>query len=116
MPPAHRFVSDWSKENFLKWAREQIGDHAQEFCEGIFQRKDHPQQAYKACMGVLQLRKNYGKDRIEKACQRALAYNAISYHSLKSILERNLDQQPQNNTKSLTIPMHENIRGPQYYQ
>jgi hypothetical protein len=33
-----------------------------------------------------------GKDRLEKACQRALQYGDYGYHTIRTILERGLDK------------------------
>ena len=33
----------------------------------------HPQQGYRLCLGILRLGKAYRADRLEAACQRALA-------------------------------------------
>jgi hypothetical protein len=39
------------------------------------------------------LAKNYGRERLEAACGRALAIGARSYSSVNSILKNNLDRQ-----------------------
>ena len=76
----------------------------------------HPEQGYRRCLGILSLSRQYGGDRVELACSRALAFQAISYQSVKQILKNNLDAaalpDPADERPPLT---HENIRGAAYY-
>ncbi len=60
----------------------------------------------------------YGKDRVEKASQRALAIKAYGYKHLLSILENGLDELPLPNEEQqqlITEKQHENIRGSSYF-
>ena len=53
------------------------------------------------------------------ACARALAINAPTYTSVKSILAQNLDRQPLPSVQLALIPhppAHENLRGATYYR
>lgn len=73
--------------------------------------KPHPELGYRACFGVLRLAKEVGNERLEAACQRALAINACSLKSIKSILSTGLDKRPlPEQPRQLTI-VHSNIRG-----
>ncbi len=77
-----------------------------------------PQQAFRACLGVLRLGKKYGGKRLQKACARALSIGAISYKSIESILKQGLDQKPLIDSsfdKKPTAITHDNLRGPNYY-
>jgi len=62
------------------------------------------------------LSKKYTPPRLERACERALSIGGISYKSVKSILERNLDKEniigQEMSPKNI---IHENIRGGGYY-
>lgn len=76
----------------------------------------HPQQGFRACMGVMRLGKLYGAERLEAACGRALRLAAVTYRSINSILKSGLDRQsaPASPPAVASIS-HENIRGSQYY-
>lgn len=76
-----------------------------------------PQQAYRACLGLLRLGKRYGNERLEKACHKALAAGASRYQHVESILKNNLEEAPIN-SNFINSPLieHENVRGPEYYQ
>ncbi len=62
----------------------------------------------------------FPKNRIERACQRAIRYNAVNYRTIKIILDKKLDEQPLPDinialTSSPKPLIHENIRGAEYY-
>jgi hypothetical protein len=72
---------------------------------------------YRACLGILRLAKTYSNPRLEAACRHALAAQACSYQSLKSILKRGLDRRPSLTPEAeRSSPQHENLRGSHYYQ
>ena len=81
----------------------------------ILDRKQHPEQAYKSCVGILGFAKKVGNDRLTKACQRALGYGIYNYKTIQKILEMGLDTQMEEE-ESVEMPQHDNIRGEEYYQ
>jgi transposase len=115
MPPQHRFYAQWSPERFTKWAQS-IGDDAAEMIRIVLKSRKHPEQAFKSCMGILNLVNKYEPARVNKACGRALEFGFHSYKRIKSILDKGLEQEPLAESKELSISSHENIRGSQYYQ
>jgi hypothetical protein len=79
--------------------------------------RTYPEQAYKACMGIIHLSRHYEPARVEAAAERALKFNACSYRSMKAILAAGLDQQDnQENGRQMSLPLHRNVRGKEYYQ
>ena len=90
-----------------------------EVIEKMLESQSHIQQAVRSSVGVIQLGKSFGKERLESACQRALTIRAINYKSVLSILKNNLDQFPVINKSPLTHvteQSHKYIRGKQYFQ
>ena len=81
----------------------------------ILQSRRHVEQGYRACLGILRLGDRFSKPRLEAACQRALAINALSYRSVESILTHGLDRQPLTPAIPTPSPPHENLRGPVYF-
>lgn len=79
--------------------------------------RPHPEQGYRACLGIMRLGKEYGSERLEAACTRALVIGARSYRNVKSILDKGLDRQalPTKSASSPEAIEHENVRGPDYY-
>ena len=78
-------------------------------------KRVHPQQGFLACMGILNLDRDYKPERIEAACGRALKMRACTYKSVKAILRNNLDQQVLDEVPQAALPLHENVRGGGYY-
>ncbi|MEI7832790.1 MAG: hypothetical protein WCJ56_06300 [bacterium] len=117
MPPNHRFVKGWSPDYFVGKGS-LIGPHTTEVFRQIFARYKHPEQAYKACMGVLALARQYTPERLEAASTRALHFQSPSYRTLKNILTQGLDQQPiAGEPAQQPLPFtHDNVRGSAYYR
>jgi transposase len=110
LPSSHRFVSEWSPEKFTRWAAT-IGKSTEEYIKQVLETKQYPEQGYKSCLGILGFAKRVGQQRLENACERALHYQAYSYHTIRNILEKGLDRLASENSKELKLPFHENIRG-----
>jgi transposase len=84
--------------------------------ETILTSRPHPQQGFRACLGLMRLGKRYGDERLEAACQRAITLGACAYKSIESMLKHDLDRQPLPAKPAAVSPVtHNNIRGPQYY-
>lgn len=78
--------------------------------------RQHPQQVYRACLGVLRLAKDYGNARLEAASARAIDLKAPNYLFIDSTLKNGLDQQPSPVAAQADLPLtHANVRGPNYY-
>lgn len=116
---AHRQYKDWSPEYFKTKAK-QHGVAVMMFIEGLLNQFDYPEVGYKRAMGVIQLHKQYGSERLNNACQRALYGEALSYNRVKNILKNNLDKEYQLFDKlqenQTHIPTHANIRGSKAYK
>ena len=120
LPDNVRFVKDWSVEQFTGLAGG-IGVSVYGFFLKIFEHKAHPEQGYKACMGILNLRKGFCDERINAACKRADHFENYSYKTIKNILEKGLDKvdylpHAQSDNQPLLEENHPNIRGGDYYE
>ena len=116
MPKAHQEKAEWTPERILHWAAT-VGEHTSRLIDALIERKPHPQQAFRAAVGIIRLGKRYGNTRVEAACRRAYATNAISFSSIDSILKHRLDELPlpQDAKQSSLLLMHDNVRGAGYY-
>jgi transposase len=115
MTPAHQQVGGWDSKRLLDWAQK-IGPHTHATVENMLGSRRHPQQSYRACLGVLRMGKDYSNPRLEAACSRALTINAANYRSVSSILKNGLDKQSQIEATQTTLPLtHSEVRGPEYY-
>lgn len=116
LPSTHQFLVNWSPQSFIQKAAD-IDPSVEELIIQILDQKQHPEKAYKSCMGVLFLEKKVGSPRLINACKRALEYGIHSYRTVKSILEKGLDQLDEDaSSQSDQLPPHNNIRGNNYYQ
>jgi len=115
MPPSHQKWADWTPDRFIRWA-EKIGPNTSRFIDKLLLLRPHPQQAFRSAMGILRLAKDYGNQRLEAACSRALIIGGVSYRSVASILKHSLDQKPlDQNSEGPPAIIHRNIRGKKYY-
>ena len=82
----------------------------------IMARRAHPQQGYRAALGILRLGDAHGSERLEAASKRAIALGTYRYQSIAYFLKAGLDKQPLP-TASVPPPtiLHDNIRGADYY-
>jgi transposase len=94
MPSAHRRYAEWTIERIRADAAA-IGPSTAKLTALILESRPHPEQGYRACIGILRLARHYGADRLEAACDRGLDIGARSYGSIQSILKHGLDQRPQ---------------------
>jgi transposase len=90
MPSSHQRYADWTPGRLKRQAGE-IGRNTATLVELILTEKTHPEQGFRACIGILRLAKGYGAERLEAACARALEIGARSYTSVSSILKTNRD-------------------------
>ncbi len=115
MPEHHRHHAQFSPERLQRWAA-RIGPETAALILEVLRERPHPEQGYRACLGILRLAKSYSDERLNAACARALILGTHRYKSIASILKKGLDQQPLNPTTEPQLPTdHGNLRGPGYY-
>lgn len=116
MASEHQFVSDWTPQRFISWGAS-IDKSVEIFIINLLEKKQHPEQAYKSCVGVLSLAKKVGNERLINACKRALDYNIYNYKIIQTILDKGLDLLLEDNADEQSkLPEHKNIRGNNYYK
>ncbi len=114
MPENHKYQDNWDPDKLMSWAAS-IGPGAKEAVETVLCRKEHPEQGYKTCLGILNLGKEYGRERLNRACRRALEHDSVSYKFIHNNLKNGLEDEPSEEPAQMGLFSHENIRGPQYY-
>jgi transposase len=116
MPESHRQHAQWTPQRITGWAAK-TGPATAALVTRIVESRPHPEQGYRAALGIIRLAGRYGPKRAEAACARALALRACSYRSVESILRNGLDRQPlPGDVPQLPPhPAHANVRGPGYY-
>jgi transposase len=114
MPKAHQEYLEWTPPRLVRWAAK-TGPATAGLVEEIMLSRAHPQQGFRACLGVMRLGQIYGAERLEAACQRALAVGGVSYKSVRSILASGLDGEPLEESAEVAPIEHGNVRGGSYY-
>ena len=79
--------ADWCLEK-----AQQVGPSCRQVLERLF--SDRVLDNLRAAQGIIRLRKDYGDNRLEAACRRALAFEHVRYRAIKTILQKGLDQVP----------------------
>lgn len=115
MPSSHRRYAEWTPARIAREA-ERVGSATAGLCAAIMRAKPHPEQGFRACLGILRLAKSYGSERLEAACRRGLDIGATTYGSIASILKSGLDRAYREEGTVEPSPIdHTNIRGGGYY-
>jgi len=114
MASSHRRYAGWTIERIRKDAAA-IGPATLALCNLILEERPHPEQGFRACLGIIRLARSYGRERLEAASARAIDISARTYGSVKSILANNLDRRSAHRPADGTAIVHANIRGPRYY-
>ena len=111
---AHQFITEWTPQRFINWAGT-INEDVKTYITNLLERKQHPEQAYKSCMGVLSFAKKVGNERLIRACRRAIDFDTYNYKIIQTILENGLDKLDEDQQEK-DLPDHNNIRGENYYE
>jgi transposase len=115
MPASHRAQREWTPQRLIAWGLS-LGAATAAVVRWQMEHRPHPEQGYRACLGLQRLARQFGTARLEAACARALSIRSPTYRSVNSILAAGLDrQQVPAAPAQAALPLHENVRGPDYY-
>ena len=118
MPEPHQYLGRWSPETLKDWSK-RVGPEVHEWVASRLDERDHPQQAYRVCLGLLSLANKYPGS-IEHVCRvanrngiRKLARieNMCRNSKGKTPLFPEQDQEPYRLSQD-----HKNIRGAGQYR
>lgn len=113
-PTSHQKYLEWTPSRIINWAGD-AGSYTGKLAQQILAQRPHAEQGYRSCLGLIRLGERYGKERLNAACKRALFFGTPQYQSIKSILEKGLDQVPLEKAPEPEPIMHQNIRGKEYF-
>ena len=116
--PKYGNDSDEADEVARRWAgaliemteAQTIGPHTAQLVQALMESRQHPQQAYRSCLGILSLARKYTSRQLETVCQRLLPAHLLSSSDEKAEME-----QLANQTSPEHLPAQEKVRGPSYY-
>lgn len=113
--PNDRHFSQWNTVHELEWALS-VGTQTQAFLQLLFSASTIKEQGYRSATALKRLQRDFGAERLEGACGRAIAIGANSLSSVRSILRTGLDQQqPPGADPQEAAFDHPNVRGSNYY-
>ena len=114
MPASHRRYAGLTPAELCRRAQA-VGPNTAALVELILRTKPHPEQGFRACLGIVRLAKPHGRDALEAACLRANEIGGLSYSSVKSILQNNLHRHRPTKPAEGPAITHPNIRGATYF-
>ena len=114
MPASHRRYAGLTPAELCRRAQA-LGPNTAALVELILRTKPHPEQGFRACLGIVRLAKPHGRDALEAACLRANEIGGLSYSSVKSILQNNLHRHRPTKPAEGPAITHPNIRGATYF-
>ena len=113
-PASHRRHAEVTPQ-MLRERAARIGPATAILVDVILRDRPHPEQGFRSCLGILRLARSYGPERLDAACDRALAINTRTMTSVKSILLNRLDGRRLVQPPEAPPITHANIRGPKFF-
>jgi transposase len=116
MPKKHAKHQQWSPGRLKNWAKD-IGPEVLLWVSDQLESREHPELAYRVCLGLLNLTRSYPAVRLNNACAIANQKALVKLKNIKAILNSNQDKLPLDKTEeTITLPQdHENVRGPKCF-
>jgi hypothetical protein len=95
-----------------------IGPNTGEYMGKLINSSQFKDSMLGACRGIFRLARLCGHDRIEAACSRGLQGSRYNLKVIKTILDKNLENQPLHTPVVLSPDTreHENLRGDQFFK
>lgn len=112
LTPAEHAYGLWTPDRELQWASG-IGPQTMAFVEQRLAAIGGKTAGYRLGLGMRKLSTEFGADRVEAACAKAVSNGATSVASVRAILVNRLDMAGSRITEA-NFP-HENLRGPEHY-
>lgn len=101
----------------IAWAA-QTGPATAQVVAHILASRAHPEQGYRACLGLLRLGQAFSPERLEAVARRALHFRSCSFKALRAILTAGLDRLALPNAHpaaDASLAPNDNVRGADYY-
>ena len=117
----HKYPTEWNPEKFIADAA-LIGEAVACYIKKVLSRNEYPEKNYRACQGIINYKKRVGESRLINACMRADSFNVYSFGIIERILRSKADfiplEEDDRNAPGADngMPLHDNIRGEDYYQ
>lgn len=115
-PAAHQAYAADQGAEMISWA-EKSGESISAFVRSHIDKHRRPALSMQALKGLRTLEREYGLARLDAACKRAVAIPNITITSVRSMLQRGIEDKPlRGRTSSAPTSSHGNVRGAQAYE
>jgi hypothetical protein len=111
----HLYYQSWSREFFVKMAAA-IGMNTAVYVGKLIDQQPYPEIGFKRSQGIIAMKHQYPKERVEAACKKALQYDICSFKIIDNILKNNTDLEPQPQQIEHDIKPHSNLRNTGNYK
>ena len=115
-PLAHQRARVEGTRAWLEREALDLGTHVHGFIAAVMARYVKPELAFRSCLGVLRLARQYDRDRFEEACRYALELGTDTYRGLDTILKTGADLIDIEDEPEPPCFDHPNLRGPECFQ
>jgi transposase len=119
MPAAHQAMLSRHTQAYLAWAEKTGCTAISAVVQRLLLSRQYPELAYRSCDGIRSLYRLYGPEAVTRACEAALELDSCSYSFLRGYLKMHCSEvEPapsQRHAAQLSMPVHTNIRGSEYY-
>ena len=114
MPAAHQAMARRTPDH-LRADAAALGVAIGGYVDRLLRAREHPEQGVRSCLGVLRQAKTYGAERLELACERALAAGVLSSRYVEQLLRADQRQPFLDRPADEGLGHHALIRGAKYY-
>ena len=116
-PASHRAYAQSDGADLIAWA-DRSGAWISAFVKKHIEAHRRPTVSIQAMRGLRSMESEYGLERLNAACHRALRISTTSVTSVRSMLQRHMESAPLRGSGDDDAPMpgHGNVRGAKNYQ
>ena len=117
MPANHQYYKELNSKDgayYRRWSSV-YGEYMEILVDRILRSAKHEEQAYNSCNGILHSCKNISHTIIEEAAERCVKANACKYTYFKKVLNT-VRNERYGKCQTGQMPVHENIRGRDFYK
>lgn len=111
MPSNHRAMADWTSGRFESWAKK-FGPDTHNYICFLMERKEHPEQSFRTCAGILRMGESVSVTSMELICRVAKEKNIFTYKYFNILFKQMASGHDQ---KPISPVQHKNLRGSSYY-
>jgi hypothetical protein len=119
MKPEHLYYKEINARDgayYRRWASV-FGEYTSELIDNVLKSARHEEQAYKSCSGILHLSKDVAHGLVEEAARKCIEMHSCKYTYFKKVLSTVVhDSHNGKSDKSTALPVHDNIRGKDFYK